>query len=300
MTKVQAWVNAFRLRTLPLALSSIIMGSGVAAYHGTFNWNILALAALTTLFLQVLSNLANDYGDTINGADHEERQGPERMVQSGLISKQSMLRGIFVMGTLALISGLGLITIAFQDISITSLIFFILGIAAIGAAVKYTMGSNPYGYRGLGDVYVLLFFGLIGVGGTYYLHAQKIDFSAILPALSVGFLSAGVLNLNNMRDVESDTSANKNTLVVKFGLQWARKYQYTMVLGAIICSVLFLVLNHASLLAYLFLISLPLFIRHLLVVKRARGSKDFDPELKKLALSTFLFVLLFTLGLVIS
>lgn len=299
MTKAQAWVNAFRLRTLPLALSSIIMGSSVAAYYGTFSWTVLLLAALTTLFLQVLSNLANDYGDTVNGADHDERQGPDRMVQSGIISKQSMLKGIYIMAGLALLSGLTLIAVVFPNVSLISFLFFVLGIGAIAAAVKYTMGSNPYGYRGLGDFYVLVFFGFVGVGGSYYLHTQAINLSVVWPALSVGFLSAGVLNLNNMRDVQSDTSANKNTLVVKYGLSKAKKYHYFLVSMAITCAMVFVVLNQASLLAYIFLVSVPLFIRHLFVVVKANDAKDFDPELKKLAISTFLFVLLFALGLLI-
>ena len=299
MTKVQAWLSAFRLRTLPLALSSIIMGSFIAAFNHTFSWIILALASLTTLFLQILSNLANDYGDTVNGADHEERQGPQRMVQAGLISPKSMLRGIVILALLALVSGVCLIYYSFSGFdNYKFLVFLGVGIAAIIAAMKYTMGKNPYGYRGLGDLFVLLFFGVIGVGGSYFLHSLHFQWDVLLPALAVGFLSAGVLNLNNMRDIESDRQARKNTLVVLLGLSWAKKYHYFLVVGSVFLIVAFLVINQGTIVNYLGLIAIPLFIRHIKVVIHASAATDFDPELKRLALSTFIFVLLFGIGLI--
>ncbi len=301
MTKVKAWINAFRLRTLPLALSSIIMGGFLAAYYGAFSWPVFLLASLTTLFLQVLSNLANDYGDTVNGADHQDRKGPKRMVQSGAISPKSMRWAIVLFSFLSFITGILLIIVAFGSANaLISLLFVLLGIAAIAAAMKYTMGNNPYGYNGLGDLFVLLFFGLVGVAGSFYLYIHEVRWEVLLPALSVGFLSAGVLNLNNMRDVQSDTTANKNTLVVINGMSWAKKYHYTLVVGAMLFSLVFVLISGLSVYKLLFLFSLPLFVRHLLVVNKAKESKAFDPELKKLALSTLIYVILFGVGLIIG
>ncbi len=301
MTKVRAWVSAFRLRTLPLALSTIIMGGFLAQFYGSFQWPVFLWAAVTTLFLQVLSNLANDYGDTINGADHHGRQGPQRMVQSGAISRKGMRLAIVLFSVLALVSGLILIYISFsRATSFKSLLFFMLGIASIAAAMKYTMGNNPYGYRGRGDLFVLLFFGLVGVGGSFYLHGQMLEWRVILPALAVGFLSTGVLNLNNMRDRNSDRAAQKNTLVVQHGLDWAKRYHYILVIGSICFSVMFVLLNGLKASMFLFALSTPLFIRHLLVVSKGREADDFDPQLKKLALSTLVYVLLFGAGLLMS
>jgi len=300
MTKAVAWLNAFRLRTLPLALSSIIMGSLLAAFYNEFEWGILIGASITTLFLQILSNLANDYGDTINGADHSGRQGPQRMVQSGAIGLRDMRIAIVVFAILSLFSGLYLIYIAFREsLSFNGILFFLLGIAAIAAAMKYTMGKNPYGYKGMGDIFVLLFFGLVGVGGSFYMHSGWFTWLVLLPAFAVGMLSAGVLNLNNMRDEKSDREARKYTLVVRYGMGWSKRYQFILVIGAILSLLCFVALADYSISHFLFLVALPLFGRHLNVVHKAVNADDFDPELKKLALSTLLMVLLFGVGLII-
>ncbi len=301
MTAIKAWVTAFRLRTLPLALSTILMGSFLAAYHHFFQWPIFILACLTTLLLQILSNLANDYGDTVNGADHEGRIGPDRMVQSGAITPKAMKVAISVFIALSLISGISLIYVSFKDVvNIKGALFLILGVAAIIAALKYTMGRSPYGYSGKGDLFVLLFFGIVGVGGSYYLYANQLNWTVLLPSLAVGFLSTGVLNLNNMRDEASDRTAGKNTLVVRNGLKWAKNYHYFLVLAALLLSITFILLNEVHLYSFLFLLVTPLLIKHLLVVKNANGSIQFEPELKKLALSTLLYVILFGSGLLIA
>ncbi|TRX63255.1 1,4-dihydroxy-2-naphthoate polyprenyltransferase [Carboxylicivirga sp. M1479] len=301
MTKVKAWVSAFRLRTLPLALSSIIMGGFLAHFYGAFNWSILVSSALTTLFLQVLSNLANDYGDTVNGADHEGREGPQRMVQTGAIGLSAMKKAIVVFAILSLLSGIILIYLAFRKVSdYQSILFFLIGLAAIGAAMKYTMGKNPYGYKGQGDIFVFIFFGLVGVAGSFYLYTQTINLLVLLPASSVGLLSAGVLNLNNMRDVKSDQEAGKHTLVVKLGISNAKKYHLVLVLVAIVTTVVFVSMHQFTPISFFFIVSLPFFARHLVVVHKASKADDFDPELKKLALSTLLFVFLFGFGLMMS
>jgi len=301
MSKFRAWIAAFRLRTLPLALSSIIMGSFVAAYYHYFRWEVALLAGLTTLFLQILSNLANDYGDTQNGADHEGRKGPRRMVQSGVISALEMKRMIIVFAMLSFIAGIWLIAISLGDImSWKALMFLLLGIGAIAAAMKYTMGKNPYGYRGLGDVYVFLFFGLAGVVGTWFLHSGQWNFWVLLPASAVGFLSAGVLNLNNMRDFESDRTAGKNTLVVKLGVPLAKRYHLSILVLSFICLLVFVLFQSFSWVHLMFLIAVVLIVAHARRVVMVKELQDLDPELKRLALSTLLIVMLFGTGLLIG
>ncbi len=203
---IKAWIEAARLRTLPLALASIGMGSFLAAAHERFSWAIFGLTALTTIFLQVLSNLANDYGDTINGADSAEREGPQRAVQAGIISAKAMFRGVVLFAVLSLVSGLSLLYISVTSMQVFWL-FLGLGILAIIAAYTYTAGSNPYGYAGLGDISVLLFFGWLAVIGTYFLHTQFFQWDIVLPATTLGLFSVGVLNINNIRDIESDKKA---------------------------------------------------------------------------------------------
>jgi 1,4-dihydroxy-2-naphthoate octaprenyltransferase len=215
--KVKAWISAFRLRTLPLALASIFLGSFIAAAHGAFDWLIFSLCVLTTLFLQILSNLANDYGDSIHGADGEHREGPSRAVQAGLISATQMKKAMTVFGVLSFITGVLLIYTAFQAQWWLALIFLGLGLGAIYAAIRYTAGKNPYGYKGLGDLFVLLFFGLVGVGGSYFLYTQVLDWFILLPATGCGLLAVGVLNVNNIRDIKSDEVSGKRSIPVRIG-----------------------------------------------------------------------------------
>src|SRR5690554_4435762 len=207
--KKQAWLHAIRLRTLPLALASILMASFMAQYHGLFRWEVFVLAALTTTLLQILSNLANDYGDSIHGADSAVRQGPIRAVQSGIISSGEMKKAMLVFALLSFISGNLLLFIALNDLFVY-LSFVALGLLSIIAAVTYTSGTKPYGYLGLGDISVFLFFGLVGVLGTYYLHTLEFSPQLVLPAVSLGLFSTAVLNINNIRDINSDAQAGKN------------------------------------------------------------------------------------------
>ena len=238
------WLSAFRLRTLPLAVSSILVGSALAllANHSwptyRFSGAVLALALLTAILLQILSNLANDLGDHQHGTDNKERVGPQRSVQSGAISAAAMKRAMIICGVLAFISGCALITIAL-GFSIPTLAFLALGLAAIGAAVKYTFGQNPYGYAGLGDVSVFLFFGIVGVCGTFYLHTETSERLVLLPAAAFGMLSAGVLNVNNMRDIVNDAASGKRTLVVRMGSKTAKTYHALLIVTGTLCLILF-------------------------------------------------------------
>lgn len=299
MTKTEAWFKAFRLRTLPLSMSSVILGSLMALYKDSFDLAILIGALLTTLFLQILSNLANDYGDFINGVDNHGRLGPERSVQSGVIKAGEMKTAIVLFTLLSFGSGIWLLLSAADNIRFGAVtVFFLLGVVAIGAAIKYTVGKNPYGYQGLGDVAVFIFFGLTGVGGTYYLHTAEISFSELLPAISVGALSTGVLNLNNMRDHDNDKVSGKRSLVVLMGLERARIYHVALLAVALISALTYTILNFRTGYQLLFLITVPLIFQNAGVVLRTDRASDLDKELKKLALTTLLFSLTFGLGLV--
>lgn len=297
MSKTKAWIHAFRLRTLPLALSSILLGSFLAVSHDKFNTSIFILAITTTLFLQILSNLANDLGDSISGADNENRIGPERAVQSGDISKKEMKNMLFVFIGLSLISGVFLIYEAARIITMRdAIVIFTIGILAILAAVNYTIGKNPYGYMGFGDLFVFIFFGLVGVIGSYFLHTGSIVWDVFLPASSVGFLSAGVLNLNNMRDIENDAQTGKRTLVVKIGSKNAKKYHFIILSFAMFFACVYSIYNFDSPYQFIYLFSFPLILRNISVVMKNSNPQDLDPELKKLALSCFFFSFSFGIG----
>lgn len=298
--QIKPWISAFRLRTLPLALSVIAMGSFLAAANGQFRWSVLLLASLTTLLLQILSNLANDYGDSVHGADTGDRKGPSRAVQSGQITPKAMKKAMIVAALLSLASGLWLLWVALGSQLELFLWFFGLGVLCIVAAIGYTNGKRPYGYAGLGDVSVLVFFGLVGVGGSYFLHAQTISWPVLLPALSVGFFSVGVLNINNIRDIESDRAAGKHSIPVRIGRKWAVGYHWVLLLGGILCSVWYVLLTSHGYASWLFLVSLPLFWRVGRGVQAISDPTKLDPFLKMMALSTMVFVLLFGVGILLS
>jgi len=296
--KIKVWIKAFRLRTLPLALSSVALGCFLANYDGSLNWKVSVLAVLTTLFLQILSNLANDYGDSKHGTDNLERVGPQRAVQSGIIAPQEMKRVVILFMALSLISGLWLIYEGTKGIPIINVIlFFVLGVGAIAAAVKYTIGDHPYGYSGFGDLFVFIFFGLTGVIGTYYLNTHRLNWEILLPASAMGFLSAGVLNLNNMRDRVNDEISGKHTLVVKMGIQKAKWYHFFLLLGSVLCGLSYMLINYHSPLQLLFLVTLPMLWINVTVVFNNTVPQELDPYLKKLAITSLLFSLTFGIGL---
>ncbi len=303
MTKFQSWLYAFRLRTLPLAFSSIITGSSIAFVdnRSNFNWLVFVLCLATTLLLQILSNLANDYGDSEKGTDNDERIGPKRAVQQGLLSFTEIKRGIAVAVVLSLVTGSALVTEATKGLDVGyGIFFFILGLAAIAAAIKYTVGKGAYGYMGLGDVFVLLFFGIVGVGGSYYLMAHRFNYSVLLPAFTIGAFASGVLNLNNLRDRESDAKAGKNSLVVKIGTMNAKRYHTGLIVLGFAAALTYVIVNFTSSMQLLFIITVPLFRKHLAAVWRIEDPKEFDPLLKQLAIGTFIFAILFALGIIVG
>ena len=240
MATIKHYIQAARLRTLPLSVSGILVGTGIAASESKFNLLVFILAIVTTIGFQVLSNFANDYGDGIKGTD-DERVGELRLIASGLITPKQMKTAMIVTTIITLLCSLVLIYVAFgSENFIKSVVFFILGIVSIVAAIKYTVGKSAYGYSGLGDVFVFLFFGLLSVLGSYYLYTHELaNILMVLPAVAFGMLSTAVLNLNNMRDQIQDKKANKNTLVVKLGSQKAKVYHFSLIIIALVLLIIY-------------------------------------------------------------
>ncbi len=296
---IKPWLQAARLRTLPLSITGILVGSAVAAFQQQFNIWVFIGCLFTTVGLQVLSNFANDYGDGVKGTDNKDRVGPVRAIQSGAISPSQMKNGMWITGILTFLIALGTIYTAFGSEQFgLALLFVLLGVASIVAAIKYTVGKSAYGYSGFGDIFVFLFFGLLSVIGSCFLYTKSIYMPLWLPAVSVGLLSTAVLNLNNMRDHINDKASNKNTLVVKWGIEKAKKYHKTLVVVAMISMVAFTILNDAQIGHWIYLPTFKPLIKHLKFVRENKEEKAFDPELKKVALSTFFMALLFGVGLV--
>jgi 1,4-dihydroxy-2-naphthoate octaprenyltransferase len=302
------WIEAARVRTLPLSVSGILVGSFYALSKPTesvltptqvFSWKIFGLLMLTTIGLQVLSNFANDYGDGVKGTDNEDRIGPKRALQSGVISPAAMKRAIAITAFLTFLSAVLLIYTAFGlEYLYYSIFFLLLGIIAIASAICYTVGKSAYGYKGYGDIFVFVFFGLVSTYGSYFMFSKVIDWYLLLPAVAIGFLSVGVLNLNNMRDEASDRKAGKNTIVVKIGGAKAKQYHYFLLITAMVLLLIFGILQNFAIDQYIYLIVFLPIISHLLRVSRTNNPADLDPELKRLAISTFMVSLLLSLCLI--
>ncbi len=291
-------MQAARLRTLPLAIACIGTGGFLAAAQGLFRPIVFGLTLLTAFLLQVLSNFANDYGDSQNGADSQERVGPSRAVQTGAISSKAMRNAVILFAILSFISGMGLLYISLESWKELA-VFLGMGILSVIAAITYTMGDNPYGYAGFGDISVLLFFGLLAVGGTYYLQAHQLDWEILLPAASLGLFATGVLNVNNIRDIESDVKAGKYSIPVRLGRKKAVIYHWVLLELGWICSIVYVILNYESPWQWLFFLSLPLFIINAIAVRQKKTAETLDPYLKQMAVSTLIFSVLFGIGQVI-
>ena len=276
------------------------MGAAIARIC-SFEFSIikLILALFTTLFLQILSNFANDYGDAIKGSDLY-RQTNDRMVQTGKISKEEMKKGIFIMSISGFFSGLLLIFFSFPlEDTYKILLFLVIGVLAIVAAIKYTVGRAAYGYHGLGDLFVFLFFGIVGVFGSFFLFTQEINILAVPGSLYIGSLSCAVLNLNNMRDIENDIKSNKQTFAVLLGQKKSKIYHYFLITTAFI-SLIFLLINSGSKLYYLSVLPFVICLINILSVYKNKNPQDLDGELKKVALSCFITsLMLYVTGIII-
>jgi 1,4-dihydroxy-2-naphthoate octaprenyltransferase len=299
------WVEAARPRTLPLAVASIMLGNLLAYANGKFDWIIAALAILTTVGLQVLSNFANDYGDSANGIDNQDRKVALRAVQTGKINRQEMKQVVILTACISFLMGIGLLVYSLQQASWEVWLNFLgLGIACILAAIAYTVGKKPYGYMGLGDLSVFIFFGLVGTMGTYFLQTKSIPFHIAYPAAGCGLLSVAVLNLNNLRDLENDKKSGKNSIPVRIGKTKGFIYQKALlILGVLpfICYHLVVFKKGPStvgnLLVLLGFYPIILMIREL---NATMTPAEIDPYLKKTALRTLLLILLFGISEIIQ
>ncbi|MBO0330072.1 1,4-dihydroxy-2-naphthoate octaprenyltransferase [[Muricauda] lutisoli] len=297
MENTKAWVQAARLRTLPLSLSGIIVGTALAVMENQFDWALFVLALLTTVGFQVTSNFANDYGDGVKGTDNEDRIGPARALQSGSITRGALKKGIIISIVISMSIALVLIYLAFgMENFFYIVLFFVLGLLSIWAAIKYTVGSNAYGYRGMGDLFVFLFFGLLGVLGSMFLYTKTLGWSAVLPAVAIGFLCVAVLNLNNLRDVVSDKKYGKITMVVKMGFKNGKRYHFFLILMSLICFSTFLWIENFGWEPSIFMLAFIPLLFHLRKVMLTQNPGDLDVELKKVALSTFLLAILFLIS----
>lgn len=296
--KLKIWIKAFRLRTLPLALANAVMGSFLALDDGSFKWEIFILTVVTITLLQIVSNLANDYGDAVSGADRPDRVGPVRVTATGMVTRNEMKRMVIFFIILSMIVGSFLVFLGLRDASWKQIIlFFVLGACAIAAAVMYTVGKKPYGYRGLGDIFVFIFFGLVGVIGSNYLQTNRFDFHVIIPAAIIGFMSMAVLNSNNLRDINEDSESGKRTLAVQYGLGFARQYHLVLIGSAWLLTFLYTLREFHSWWQLLYLISLPIFIRNSWKIYHYKESSELNIELRNLSLATLLFALSFGIGL---
>ena len=303
---MKSWIAAARPRTLPLSLASIILGSLLALANLQFSWKVMVLASLTTIFLQILSNFANDYGDAVSGKDTDQRVGPRRAVATGDITKEAMLRGIVITAVLSFVSGIWLLVESFRDAGFSGgqfgtmptrfWVFLLLGLLSIAAAVGYTNGKRPYGYAGFGDIAVLVFFGWVGVLGTYFLHTLSFVPLLLLPATSVGLFATGVLNVNNIRDIETDTMTGKRSIPARLGLPLAIRYHWGLLITGMACALAYSFLNDAPLLSYIYVLSFPLFVLNGRAVATHKRPAELNARLGQLALTTLLFVVLFGVG----
>ncbi|WP_194438555.1 1,4-dihydroxy-2-naphthoate polyprenyltransferase [Vibrio fluminensis] len=296
---LQIWLDAARPKTLPLALVSILTGSVLAFSSHHFSLSVAVLAFVTATLLQILSNLANDYGDAVKGTDNEARLGPTRAIQSGAVTPKTMKQAIIVNVILTMIAGLVLVLHALT--SWESILAFIgLGLLAIGAAIAYTVGNKPYGYVGLGDISVFTFFGLLGVAGTYFLHTGIVDLSLALPAVGCGLLAVAVLNINNMRDIENDERCGKRTVAVRLGQKRAKQYHFVLLAGAVTAFIAYLLLQPSPMWVMLpFLFSLMVTYKHGKAVWLAEQPAQIAPMMPVVVKCSLVTNLLFA-GVVIA
>jgi 1,4-dihydroxy-2-naphthoate octaprenyltransferase len=291
------WIEAARPRTLPLAIASILLGNFLAYAAGKFSFLTAALAIITTLLLQILSNFANDLGDSKNGVDNKNRKVALRAVQTGKISPSEMKNAVIIAASLSFISGISLLYFALQYAMPQTIIAFVgLGLLAILAAIAYTVGKKPYGYMGLGDVSVFLFFGWVGTFGTYYLQTEILNYYVLIPASGCGFLSVAVLNLNNLRDIENDRKTGKNSIPVRIGKIYGFYYQKTIMLLGVCTFIIYLMYQGKPIQLSQNIIIMAGWYPLVQIIKQLNSKMtpaQIDPYLKKTALSTLFLIVIF-------
>jgi len=297
MTALKSWIVSFRLRTLPLSLSSVILGSFLSLSYGIFSHLIFWLCVITTLSLQILSNLANDYGDMITGADNAERIGPARALQKGDITMVQMKVMIIIFVIISSVSGLFLVYYGTRFMSFNyTLILLAIGLAAIAAAIKYTVGKKPYGYRAMGDLFVLIFFGPVGTMGAFFLHSGFARVDLIFPSMTIGLMSVAVLNLNNMRDMENDNRSGKLTLAGILGREKSKIYHGFIILSAITSSLIYTYINYSAIHQLVYTVVFIPLIYNLAAVITNIDLADLDNELRKVAIAALAYSVIFSLA----
>ena len=295
----KAVIRSMRLRTLPLSTAGIVLGIMLACAGHSVPWYVILLTILTTVSLQILSNMSNELGDFLSGVDGEGREGPQYSMNEGGLTEDEMRSCIRIMVLACMILGLGMIRASFKTIlCIQSECLVILGAAAIWAAMHYTLGKKPYGYRGLGDVFVFIFFGLVPVAGGYFVCSHQIDFSTLIPGAAIGLFSVGVLNVNNIRDMKSD-AGTRVTVPLKLGEHRAKVYHTILISGGWILMAIYSILFTNGWTPYLYIITLPLYVKHLAGVWK-RSGRELDPMLPMLVISTFIFALLAGTGYILQ
>ena len=295
--RISKWAIATRVETTSLAVASVGLGSALAAWHGLFHWRIGFLSVLTAVFLQIICNLANDYGDFVRGADPINKAKPPSALQTNLVTLKEVKRAIQwlliptigVGGALLYCSGIA---------SVTLLFFILLGGLCVVAAITYTLGDQPYGYQGWGDVAVFTFFGLVGVGGTFYLHTQQLSTVWLLPATSCGLLAVAVLNVNNIRDIVADAKVGKKTIPVRIGKNAALGYHWCLLVGSLVAVVVFLALYTHTPCSYGCICMAPLLLRHGIAVGRTEATQ-LSAQLQQLVFIIIGFIGLLSAGLVV-
>ncbi|QUJ67258.1 1,4-dihydroxy-2-naphthoate polyprenyltransferase [Photobacterium sp. GJ3] len=293
------WLEATRPKTLLLAIAALLCGNALAVSQGHFSPSVATLALVTALLLQILSNLANDYGDVKKGTDNANRLGPIRGLQSGAISLSAMRMAMAVTLLLIILSGLALLILA-KPATTVLLIFVGLGAAAIIAALAYTLGKRPYGYRGLGDPAVLIFFGWVAVGGSYYLQSHLFSLEILLPATASGLLAVGVLNLNNLRDMDNDRACGKITLAARLGPRLGRGYHLGLLAASVLCFAAYNVISALPSWGWLYLLAIPLLVQHGIQVWVTTEGQALRPMLGQLIRAAMFTNLLYAVGLILS
>lgn len=297
--KIKYYIDSFRLRTLPLSLSGVVLGCFYALSKNSYQPSIFFLALFTTLCLQILSNISNEVGDLEKGTDNDQRLGPIRSAQAGALTVQNLKNAIWLFVGLSIVSGTCLVWAAFGTLFCPkSLIMLGMGALAIVASIKYTFGKKAYGYVGLGDFFVFIFFGLVSTLGIFYLSTGRLPLRFILPAAAIGFLSTAVLNVNNMRDIKNDAQFNKRTMAVRLGVKWMKIYHLFLIVGAFVLMSRFAIILNNGLLGFLFYLTIPVFYIHLSKVFKFKG-KELDSQLKVLSISTLFFAILSGIGAIL-
>lgn len=296
--KLIPWIDSFRIKTLPLALSAILVGNALAYWQQHFNVWIMLLTLLTASLLQILSNLANDYGDAVKGTDNADRIGPLRGIQKGTITLKQLRTALIINLAICIVSGLALLTLACNTLAEFGQ-FILLGLLSVVAAMTYTMGKKPYGYIGLGDISVLIFFGLVSILGSYYLQTKQFEFFLIFPAVGCGLFSVAVLNINNLRDVDSDTQHNKRTFIVLIGARAGCYYHAALLTFAYLLLAHFSFYYLRTIWSYLFLLTMPFAGMHIYKVFKYHSTPAIANLLVDMVKIAMLTSTLYCIGIII-